>query len=160
MDAIKRKKIKRISDYRMLRAKQNLTPKTSIRFSLKCDAETAALMQPMAPYFGSLAGAEAAAWGPTVKPFETEATLTLPFGELHVDLEGLIDIGAEIARKEKERDNLVGAIHGKEGKLSNASFVERAPADVVAKERQALDEAKRQLESVEQSLAALRAKKK
>ena len=144
---------------RDLRAKQNLTPKTSIRFSLKCDAETAALMQPMAPYFGSLAGAEAAAWGPAVKPFETEATLTLPFGELHVDLEGLIDIGAEIARKEKERDNLVGAIRGKEGKLSNASFVERAPADVVAKERQALDEAKRQLESVEQSLAALRAKK-
>ena len=145
---------------RDLRAKQNLTPKISIRFSLKCDAETAALMQPMAPYFGSLAGAEAAAWGPAVKPFETEATLTLPFGELHVDLEGLIDIGAEIARKEKERDNLVGAIRGKEGKLSNASFVERAPADVVAKERQALDEAKRQLESVEQSLVALRAKQK
>ncbi|MBA4020147.1 MAG: valine--tRNA ligase [Pirellula sp.] len=144
---------------RDLRARQNITPKTSIRFSLKCDAETAALLQPMAPYFGSLAGAEAAAWGPTVKPFETEATLTLPFGELHVDLEGLIDIAAEIARKEKERDNLVGAIRGKEGKLSNASFVERAPADVVAKERQALEEARRQLESVEQSLAALRAKK-
>ena len=145
---------------RDLRARQNITPKTSIRFSLKCDAETAALMQPMAPYFSSLAGAEAAAWGPTVAPFETEATLTLPFGELHVDLEGLIDIGAEIARKEKERDNLAGVIRGKEGKLSNASFVERAPADVVAKERQAVEEAKRQLESVEQSLAALRAKKK
>ncbi|MBN8628805.1 MAG: valine--tRNA ligase, partial [Planctomycetes bacterium] len=94
-----------------------------------------------------------------VKPFETEAALTLPFGELHVDLEGLIDVAAEIARKEKERDNLAGVIKSKEGKLGNASFVERAPADVVAKERQALDDAKRQLESVEQSLAALKAKK-
>ncbi|MBL9089733.1 MAG: valine--tRNA ligase [Planctomycetaceae bacterium] len=144
---------------RDLRAKQNITPKTAIRFSLKCDAETASLLKPMAPYFGSLAGAEAADWGPSVKPFETEAALTLPFGELHVDLEGLIDVAAEISRKEKERDNLAGVIKSKEGKLGNASFVERAPADVVAKERQALDDAKRQLESVEQSLAALKAKK-
>jgi valyl-tRNA synthetase len=144
---------------RDLRAKQNITPKTAIRFSLKCDAETASLLKPMAPYFGSLAGAEAADWGPSVKPFETEAALTLPFGELHVDLEGLIDVAAEISRKEKERDNLAGVIKSKEGKLGNASFVERAPADVVAKERQALDDAKRQLTSVEQSLAALMAKK-
>jgi valyl-tRNA synthetase len=144
---------------RDLRAKQNITPKTAIRFSLKCDAETASLLKPMGLYFGSLAGAEAADWGPSVKPFETEAALTLPFGELHVDLEGLIDVAAEISRKEKERDNLAGVIKSKEGKLGNASFVERAPADVVAKERQALDDAKRQLESVEQSLAALKAKK-
>ena len=60
--------------------------------------------------------------------------MTLPFGELYVDLEGLIDVAAEIARKEKERDNLQGLIKGKEAKLSNASFVERAPPVVVAKE--------------------------
>ena len=144
---------------RDIRARQNITPKTSIRFSLTSDAETGTLLQPMTPYFASLAGAEAVEWGPAAKPFATTATLTLPFGELHVDLEGLIDVAAEIARKEKERDNLQGVIRGKEGKLSNASFVERAPPAVVAKERESLDEAKRQLESVERSLTELRAKK-
>jgi valyl-tRNA synthetase len=145
---------------RDIRARQNILPKTSIRFALRSDAETAALLSPMAPYFGSLAGAEATTWGPDVKAFETTATLTLPFGELFVDLEGLIDFAAEITRKEKERDNLAGVIKSKEGKLSNASFVERAPADVVAKEKQSLEEAKKTLESVERSLVELWAKQK
>jgi len=143
---------------RDIRARQNILPKTSIRFALRSDAETAALLSPMAPYFGSLAGAEATTWGSDVRAFETTATLTLPFGELFVDLEGLIDFAAEIARKEKERDNLAGVIKSKEGKLSNASFVDRAPADVVAKEKQSLEEAKKSLESVERSLVELRAK--
>ncbi|MCE9604144.1 MAG: valine--tRNA ligase [Planctomycetia bacterium] len=145
---------------RDIRARQNILPKTSIRFALRCDAETATLLSPMAPYFGSLAGAEATTWGPTVQAFETTATLTLPFGELFVDLEGLIDFAAEITRKEKERDNLAGMIKSKEGKLSNASFVDRAPADVVAKEKQSLEDAKKTLESVERSLVELRAKQK
>jgi valyl-tRNA synthetase len=145
---------------RDIRARQNITPKTAIRFALKCDAATADLLRPMGSYFASMAGAEATGWGEAVQPFATVATLTLPFGELYVDLEGLIDVAAEIVRKEKERDNLANLIRGKESKLGNASFVERAPPEVVAKERQSLDEARRTLESVERSLAELRAKAK
>jgi valyl-tRNA synthetase len=144
---------------RDIRARQNLTPKTAIRFALKCNTTTAELLRPMAAYFVGMAGAEATAWGEEVQPFATVATLTLPFGELYVDLEGLIDVKAEIARKEKERDNLVGLIKGKESKLSNASFVERAPPAVVVKEKESLEEYRRTLESVERSLAELRAKK-
>jgi valyl-tRNA synthetase len=114
----------------------------------------------MGSYFVSMAGAEATGWGDAVQPFATTATLTLPFGELYVDLEGLIDVAAEIARKEKERENLIGVIRGKESKLGNASFVERAPPAVVAKEREGLEEARRTLASVERSLAELRAKAK
>ena len=131
-----------------------------IAYGLVCDAATAELLRPMGSYFVSLAGAEATAWGEAVQPFATTATLTLLFGELHVDLEGLIDVAAEIVRKEKERENLAGVIRGKDAKLSNASFVERAPPAVVAKERESLEEARRTLESVERSLAELRAKKK
>ena len=145
---------------RDIRARQNLTPKTAIRFALKCDAATAELLQPMGAYFVGLAGAEATNWGAAVQPFATTATLTLPFGELYVDLEGLIDVAAEIARKEKERDNLANLIRGKESKLGNASFVERAPPAVVAKEKESLEEARRTLDSVERALTELRAKQK
>lgn len=151
---------KMLQGLRDIRARQNITPKTAIRFSLKCDAATADLLRPMGSYFAAMAGAEPTAWGDAVLPFATTATLTLPFGELYVDLEGLIDVAAEIARKEKERDNLVNLIRGKESKLGNASFVERAPPAVVAKERESLEEAKRNLDSVERSLAELRAKQK
>ena len=144
---------------RDIRAKQNLTPKTALRFALGCDAATAELLQPMGPYFVPLAGASPTDWGPNVRAFETGATLTLPFGELYVDLAGLIDVGAEIARKEKERDNLAGVVRSKEAKLGNAGFVDRAPADVVAKERRSLEDARRQMESVERALAELRKKR-
>jgi valyl-tRNA synthetase len=144
---------------RDIRARQNIPTKTGIRFALKSDAETADLLRPMGPLFPALAGAEPTAWG-DAPPYATMATLSLPFGELLVDLEGLIDVAAEIARLEKEQKDLGGLIKSKESKLGNANFVERAPAEVVAKERQSLEDARRRLETVERTLVELRAKAK
>ena len=45
--------------------------------------------------------------------------------EIYVDLTGLIDVGAEITRNEKEREKLAAWIQAKEAKLANANFVER-----------------------------------
>jgi valyl-tRNA synthetase len=65
-------------------------------------------------------------------------------------------VPAEIARNEKERDRLAGSITSKEKKLENASFVERAPADVVATERRSLAEQKERLAQIEATLVELR----
>jgi valyl-tRNA synthetase len=77
--------------------------------------------------------------------------------EVSVDLGKFIDIPAEIARNEKLQANLVKQIAGKESKLSNATFVDRAPADVVAKERESLEELRQQLASARQALERLKA---
>ena len=53
----------------------------------------------------------------------------------------LIDKEAELARVTKELERLEGEISRAETKLANASFVERAPATVVEKERDRLAEA-------------------
>jgi len=58
--------------------------------------------------------------------------------EIMVPLAGLIDVGAEVARLEKEIDKLQKDTQRLAGKLSNAKFVERAPAEVVDKEREKL----------------------
>ncbi len=55
---------------------------------------------------------------------------------LGVPLAGLIDVGAELARLDKEIARLGQEVARVEGKLSNESFIARAPADVVAKERE------------------------
>ncbi len=58
-----------------------------------------------------------------------------------VPLSDLIDKEAELARVTKELERLEGEISRAETKLANASFVERAPATVVEKERDRLAEA-------------------
>ena len=73
-----------------------------------------------------------------------------------VDLKDFIDIEAEIERNAKQEEKLLGMIGGKEKKLSNDNFVKRAPADVVQREREGLENLKLQLDSVRQALEKLR----
>ena len=73
-----------------------------------------------------------------------------------VPLSDLIDREAERARVAKELARLEGEITRAEAKLANASFVERAPAAVVAKERERLAEASRAAEKLREQLAKLR----
>ncbi len=75
--------------------------------------------------------------------------------ELYVPLEGIIDVDVEKARLTKEVESLHGIVKKSESKLSNASFVERAPAEVVEAERQRLSEYKEKVAKIEESLEDL-----
>jgi valyl-tRNA synthetase len=55
--------------------------------------------------------------------------------EGYVKLEGLIDVAAERARLEKRRHSAASDLTQIRGKLANNSFLERAPAEVVDKEK-------------------------
>jgi valyl-tRNA synthetase len=55
--------------------------------------------------------------------------------EIHVHLEGLIDVEKERAKTGKEITRLEGQIRATEGKLSNEKFTANAPVDVVEAER-------------------------
>ena len=145
---------------RDIRSRQNVPPKTDLAFSVRCDAATAALLKPMEPYFATMAGANAVAWGPDVNPPELSANVALSGMEVFVDLAGLIDIDAEIARNSKEVERLAGFIAAKEKKLSNANFVDRAPADVVQKERDSLADLQSQQAAANEVLERLAKLKK
>ncbi|MGD9648372.1 MAG: class I tRNA ligase family protein [Pirellulales bacterium] len=142
---------------RDVRARQGVAPKTVIKFAARCDAATAREFSPLAPYFASLAGAEATAWGPAAAVPATHAKILAAGCEVFVDLAGLIDLDAEITKSEREREKTRGFIESKQKKLANASFVDRAPAEVVAAERASLAELEARLASIEESLARLRA---
>ena len=55
--------------------------------------------------------------------------------KLLIPLEGLIDLGAETARLDKEIKRIAMEISKCEGKLSSETFVSNAPAAVVDQER-------------------------
>ena len=60
--------------------------------------------------------------------------------EIYVELEGLVDLAAERQRLEKEIKRVGDAIAFTRGKLSRPDFTERAPAEIVDKEREKLAE--------------------
>lgn len=78
---------------------------------------------------------------------EAPLSATALVGEMEVlvPMAGLIDKGAELARLDKEIQRLQGEVQRVGGKLSNPSFVDKAPAEVIEKERAKLAEAEQAL---------------
>ncbi|MBB3168963.1 valine--tRNA ligase [Simiduia aestuariiviva] len=86
------------------------------------------------------------------------ATALIGKMELLVPMAGLIDKHAEIARLDKALDKLTKDIQKTEGKLNNPKFVDKAPAEVVAKERDHLTALKEQADKLQvqkEKMAAL-----
>jgi valyl-tRNA synthetase len=71
-------------------------------------------------------------------------------------LEGIIDIESERARLSKELERVERESNGLERKLSNASFVERAPKDVVEENRRRLADYQAQAAKLRTALERLR----
>jgi len=148
-----------LAGLREIRSRQNIPPKSPIHFFVKADAAAVELLKPMAPYFESMAGAKAEAWGSNVQAPATNATFVGAGGiEVYVDLAEFIDVEAEIARKTKEISKFEQMIAGKEKQLSNQNFVSRAPAEVIQKEQAALEQLRSQLAATTESLKTLKAK--
>jgi valyl-tRNA synthetase len=74
---------------------------------------------------------------------------------IEVPLEGLIDVGAERARLGKEMEKVLREIESLERKLSNASFVDRAPKEVVEENRRRLADYQDQAAKLSEGLRRL-----
>lgn len=74
-----------------------------------------------------------------------------------VSVADFIDVAAEKSRLEKEIDGKTKYIKGQEGKLSNESFVSRAPEHIVATEKAKLEEARDTLTKLQEAHARIAA---
>ncbi|HWT72608.1 MAG TPA: class I tRNA ligase family protein, partial [Oxalicibacterium sp.] len=119
---------------RNLRGEMQLSPAQRVPLIMEAaDTEQRARLQGFAPYLQSLA-----------KLSEVQVVATLPqspapvsiVGTTKLMLEVEIDVEAERERLTKEITRLEGEIAKANAKLSNESFVARAPAQVVAQEKE------------------------
>ena len=83
------------------------------------------------------------------------AVATTPSGDVFVRLEGVVDFEAERQRLRKEIERARKEIAFLEGKLGRPEFVERAPAEVVERERERLVEQRQIEQKLTTSLTAL-----
>ena len=67
-----------------------------------------------------------------------------------IPMAGLIDKVAELARLEKEIQRINNELPRIEGKLSNSAFVDKAPAEVIEKEKNRLQELRATLQNLEE----------
>ena len=89
-------------------------------------------------------------------PSGPAAHAVLPGGaEVIVPLAGLIDVDKECARLRSEVAELEKQITSREGRLNNAKYVERAPANVVANDRAILEEMKSKRDQLVEKVRSL-----
>ncbi|MEQ1828218.1 MAG: valine--tRNA ligase [Pirellula sp.] len=141
---------------REIRSRQNIPPKEMVPFCVRCEPSMEQLLAPMSSFLQSMACAKATQWSRSPDLPSINAHIGIDQMDVYVDLTQFIDVEAEISRNEKLLGSLIKQIQGKEGRLSNESFVSRAPADIIAKERQTLDELIAQRAVAEQAIERLK----
>ncbi len=114
----------------------------------------AAIVAAAAPLMGALARAAITVDPAAARPSHS-AVAVARGAEVFVRLEGVVDLGAERQRLAKEVERAAKEIAFLEGKLGRPDFVERAPAEIVARERERLAEQQAAREKLTASLAAL-----
>ena len=143
-----------ITGIRSIRSQMNIAPKKALPVLLKdVQPDDQAKLDNNRNFLSRLANLESI----DLLQGEAPAAATALVGkmEILIPLEGLIDKDAEIARLNKEMGKLDKVIKQSSGKLSNDNYVNKAPAEVVAKERDKLAEMQQAYQQLEQQLQAL-----
>jgi valyl-tRNA synthetase len=138
---------------RNLRGEMNLSPAVKVPLAV---TGPAAQVHSFSPYLSALArlsGVEHVT--DLAQAARGTAAPVAVVGEYHLMLVIEVDVGAERERLGKEIARLEGEIRKAESKLANESFVARAPAAVVAQERERLAGFTGTLEKVREQLARL-----
>ena len=104
-------------------------------------------------FFEKLAGAsEVVLADNTADVPKNAVSCVVEAAQIFMPLDDLVDREKELARLNKEKENLENEIKRVEGKLSNAGFVSKAPEKVVEEERRKGEKYKQMLEKVLESI--------
>ena len=143
-----------VSAIRTVRSESRISPAVELTVTVKCPAKEAARLRAAVPLIGALARASISVEPRAERPPQS-AHAVAGSADVFVHLQGVVDVAAERARLQKEIEKARKEAVFLEGKLGRPDFVERAPAGVVARDRERLAEQGQILTKLTASLAAL-----
>ena len=146
-----------INGIRNIRGEMEVPPSKQIAVILSCGSEESLrLMKHNENALISLARISDLAIGQSIAQPDDASIQVAGDVQIYVPLKGLVDVAAEEERLLKEIGKIEKEIEMFSKKLESPSFVDRAPAEIVAKERQKLAEAAEKKGVLEESLDKIR----
>lgn len=143
-----------VSQGRNLRREGNIPPAKKVKYILK----PSGIVSPQeAEVIKLLLNAESLELHPAYQPEKGTPVVHSPIGELYLPLEGLVDAAAEKVRLSKELEKVQAEIVKAEERLSNPSFTQKAPPNVLAEHQKRLADWKSKRDQVQASLDRLKA---
>ncbi len=140
---------------REVRNRYTIEPRRPVDVCVRCPEHVAADFRSLASFITTLATVGQLDIGPdAVKPSQA-AHHVQPEFEAHVSLKGLIDVAAELKRLDKQLGEKGKLLQSTQAKLENASFVSRAPAEVVQQHRDQVVELQKQIQALEAHMQEL-----
>ncbi len=141
---------------RHIRGTMRIPPGKRVDVVCKTGSEEAhAILTSVQGYMKALGRIENLTLGAALERPVASASAVVGDVEIFVPLAGVIDFTVERQRLEKEIGGLEKALGGLEKKLSNAGFLNNAPAEIVAKEREREREYRETLSKFRENLAVL-----
>ncbi|MDD2365082.1 MAG: valine--tRNA ligase [Desulfuromonadaceae bacterium] len=149
-----------IGGIRNIRGEMEVPPSKTIAVILSCDTETAqTIMKHNENAISALARVSDLAIGYKIEKPEDASIQVTGDIRIYVPLKGMVDVAAEEERLLKEISKIDKEIEMFSKKLESPAFVDRAPADIVAKERMKLTDAACKRQVLEESLGKIRSLK-
>jgi valyl-tRNA synthetase len=121
---------------RTIRGELNISPSVKLTASIKTNSRAAeTVLQDNIHYIKTLAKADEIAVGPDIRKPDGAATAIKGSMEIYVNLKGVLNIASEIDRLKKEKAKVDTALVALNRKLFNEDFLQKAPKDIIEKEK-------------------------
>jgi len=140
-----------VTAIRNIRGEMNISPAKQINVFMKSTSVTIAQEK----YIKSLVRIDTLTVDENIDKPKACASAVVKGCDIFIPLEGLIDLGVERARIEKEIARILGSFNGVRKKLENENFVAKAPADVIERERMKMNDWQKALEKLQTILEDL-----
>ncbi|BBN99330.1 valine--tRNA ligase [Sporolactobacillus terrae] len=126
-----------IRSVRNIRSEMNVAPKKPVELLIKTKSEQeTTIFEANKDYIERFCNPETLAIGTDIQAPEKAVSAVISGADIYLPLSGLINVDDEISRLKKELEKMNAEVERTKKKLSNPRFVDKAPEQVVNKERE------------------------